>query len=351
MDNKTTSSFHLVRQYGKQGGMENYVWELTHALARKGHEVSVVCEKAHRKPSAQINVVELGLVKPKPRWISQLKYSKKVTDFFDALAADNHAVIHSHERAAVHQVTTIHGPSILNRKKKLFDFLSLRLRAWEFLERREVVGPSVSCVFPNSKIIANELLDFYPQVKSNLCLPAYPGVAQTFHSIQRYIGDDVIGFMGREWKRKGLEVAVDAFKRVLKTKQNVRFLVAGMPPEEVSHLFKDIPINSYELLGWQKPEEFLSRITVLIHPAYSEPFGMVVAEANAVGIPVLVSSKAGVADLVTENNGYVLDPDSKDWPSKLIELMAWGGAVEPMNLSWDALADQCVDVYRKLSAL
>ena len=348
MNDTKTSSFHVVRQYGKQGGMENYVWELTHALVNKGHEVTVICEKVHKNPDDKINVVELGVIKPKPRWLSQLKFSKRVTDFFEALGSCENSIIHSHERTAVHHVTTIHGPSILNRKRKLLDFLSIRLRAWEFLERREVLGSNVLCVLPNSKMIAQELLEFYPKVERRLCMPAYPGVADNFSSIGEKSVRGTVGFIGREWKRKGLQIAVSAFKDALEIKPDIRFLVAGMPPEEVSHLFKGLPSDSYELQGWQKTADFFSNINLLIHPALSEPFGMVVAEANAAHIPVLVSTQAGVADLVTDNNGCVLMPNSIEWPSKMIELLAWDRTVESMDLSWLALADQCADVYRKL---
>jgi len=349
MNDAKTSSFHVVRQYGKQGGMENYVWELTHALVNQGHEVTVICEKAHKKPDDKINVVELGVIKPKPRWLSQLKFSKRVTDFFEALGPCKSSVIHSHERTAVHHVTTIHGPSILNRKRKILDSLSIRLRVWEFLERRELSGSNVLCVLPNSKMIAHELLGFYPNIADKLCMPAYPGVSDSFYAIGEKVERPTVGFIGREWKRKGLEIAVSAFKEALLKNPNIKFLVAGMPPEEVSYLFKNLPDDSYELQGWQKTEKFLSKINLLIHPALSEPFGMVVAEANAAGIPVLVSTQAGVSDLVTDENGFVLAPNSNEWSSKIIELLTWDRAVKSMDLSWEALASQCVDVYKKLS--
>ena len=35
---------HVVRRYGPVGGMERYVWELTHELRKLGHEVEVLCE-------------------------------------------------------------------------------------------------------------------------------------------------------------------------------------------------------------------------------------------------------------------------------------------------------------------
>ena len=38
-------SVHIVRKYGPFGGMERYVWELTHALRALGEPVSVICEE------------------------------------------------------------------------------------------------------------------------------------------------------------------------------------------------------------------------------------------------------------------------------------------------------------------
>ena len=174
-------------------------------------------------------------------------------------------------------------------------------------------------------------------------------MSDDFSSIREKSVRGTVGFIGREWKRKGLQIAVSAFKDALEIKPDIRFLVAGMPPEEVSHLFKGLPSDSYELQGWQKTEDFFSNINLLIHPALSEPFGMVVAEANAAGIPVLVSTQAGVSDLVADENGFVLAPNSNEWSSKIIELLTWDRAVKSMDLSWEALASQCVDVYKKLS--
>ena len=47
-----------------------------------------------------------------------------------------------------------------------------------------------------------------------------------------------------------------------------------------------------------------------VHPAHEEPWGLVVNEAMASGLPVLVSRRCGCAgDLVAEGeNGFLLDP-------------------------------------------
>jgi glycosyltransferase involved in cell wall biosynthesis len=49
--------------------------------------------------------------------------------------------------------------------------------------------------------------------------------------------------------------------------------------------------------------------TVLVHPSLSDGFGYVVGEAMACGIPVIVTSCSGAADLVRDGvNGYVVPP-------------------------------------------
>ena len=55
-----TSSIHIVRRYGPVGGMERYVWELTHALAKQGQKVKIICERAYDTCDDKIDVIELG---------------------------------------------------------------------------------------------------------------------------------------------------------------------------------------------------------------------------------------------------------------------------------------------------
>jgi glycosyltransferase involved in cell wall biosynthesis len=52
--------------------------------------------------------------------------------------------------------------------------------------------------------------------------------------------------------------------------------------------------------------------SVLVHPALSDGFGLVVAEAMLCGVPVIVSTAAGAADLVTEGvEGFLVPPGDR----------------------------------------
>jgi glycosyltransferase involved in cell wall biosynthesis len=74
--------------------------------------------------------------------------------------------------------------------------------------------------------------------------------------------------------------------------------------------------GSVHLPGFKQYEELptvYADATAFLHPSTSEQWGLVVNEAMAAGLPVIVSSKCGcVEDLVEEGiNGFKLDPDNK----------------------------------------
>ena len=338
---------HVVRRYGPVGGMERYVWELTHALSLLGINVTVVCEKCFTKPELNIKVIELGEVKPKPRWLAMLLFSKNVRKWYMSSGKDY--LIHSHERTGIHQVTTIHGPSIKNRKKKRLDLLSIRIKAWEWLEKREVLGRQVLRVLPNSELVRTDLIKHYPEVATHLGPIAYPGVIVSNEAPLRNVGSRTIGFIGKEWKRKGLPQAIKIFEEIYRSDPSARFLVAGADVEEVQPLFTGLPDGSYDLLGWMEPSEFFGKINTLIHPAKDEPFGMVVAEALESGVPVVISDVCGVASHLNDHHGYVLPLGSNAWVESVTKLLNEENIeVKGLGLTWVKLAELHNDIYLAL---
>jgi UDP-glucose:(heptosyl)LPS alpha-1,3-glucosyltransferase len=92
----------------------------------------------------------------------------------------------------------------------------------------------------------------------------------------------------------------------------------------------------------------LSRIDVLLHPARFEPFGMVIAEANAAGIPCVISATCGIAPLLATDMGKVLPLEAEVdmWASALLPyLEKERPAVRSLDHFWPALAARHAAVY------
>jgi glycosyltransferase involved in cell wall biosynthesis len=121
----------------------------------------------------------------------------------------------------------------------------------------------------------------------------------------------------------------------------------------------DLNLNSYKLktpaeggcvvfTGFRQVEElpfFYAGAGAFIHPALSEPWGLVINEAMASGLPVLSSRNVGAAEeLVQEGvNGFSFDPDDVEGLAGLMAQMAgmsvekrlsMGKASERLILEW-----------------
>jgi glycosyltransferase involved in cell wall biosynthesis len=69
--------------------------------------------------------------------------------------------------------------------------------------------------------------------------------------------------------------------------------------------------------------ELIAEIDMLLLPSWDEPFGLVVLEAMAVGTPVLVTTRGGVSEYVTDRvNGRLLPPREPGvWADAIVELL------------------------------
>jgi UDP-glucose:(heptosyl)LPS alpha-1,3-glucosyltransferase len=343
------ASLHVVRRYGPVGGMERYVWELTHALAADGHPVTVLCERLHAAAPAGIEAHELGEVAPRPRWLALLRFSRRVERWLREHPQPA-AVIHSHERLGVHQVTTFHGPPFATVfERPWWRRLSLRVRMQLWLERRELLASSVRAVVPNSPLIAQQLLRYYPGVRECLTTPVPPGVAAGPARPARLVPADggVVGFVGKEFKRKGLEQAVAIVAELRRRRPRAELWVVGPDPAEVELLFAGWS-GGYRLLGWSSDPAVYAQMDLLLHPARAEPYGMVVAEAMAAAVPVVISDRCGIAPDVSPQAGSVLSIDApiQQWVDACERRLSHDDPPPRFVRGWQQVAAEQLAIYR-----
>ena len=151
--------------------------------------------------------------------------------------------------------------------------------------------------------------------------PEHPAVRQgtATPGVVRYL------YVGRLIERKGLDVLLEAFRRL----EAGELWVAGDGPlrGEVEAAAAREP--RLRLLGHLEGEALVDvyrEADVLIVPSYYEPWGLVVHEALAHGLPVIVSDQVGAGDDLVEPgaNGYVVPAGSPQALAEAMEaLTAW----------------------------
>ena len=338
---------HVVRRYGPVGGMERYVWELTRELAALGHQVVVVCERCHAEKPQGITVHELGEIAPRPRWLSLLRFGMRVARWLEA-NPQHDVLIHSHERLNSHHLTTFHGPPFATVFERSFwRLLSVRVWMQLYLERREL--DVAHYIVPNSQFIKQQLAHYYPQWAHKLTAPIVPGVVGGVMRTARPVPRDggVVGFVGKEWQRKGLPFAVAAIKQLRHTRPNLQLCVVGPAATDVQHLFADWQ-GGYRLMGWSDQAHY-AEFDVLLHPAKAEPYGMVISEAMAARVPVVISNVCGAAAHVTPDAGAVLPlaASLETWAGAIEQQLSRSEPVPQFVRGWREVTQEYEEIYRK----
>lgn len=143
-------------------------------------------------------------------------------------------------------------------------------------------------------------------------------------------------FMGRIVKDKGVNEMIEAFTRYRKENPHIRLMILGafennQNPVE-AHTMDIIKKNKDGVVYCGKQSDvrpFLAISQCLLLPSYREGFGMVLMEAGAMRVPVISSDIIGCNNVVTEDNGLLVEPKNTDDLYRKIKMM-----VEDTSLYW-----------------
>lgn len=173
-----------------------------------------------------------------------------------------------------------------------------------------------------------------------------------------------IMFAGRLIKEKRVELLIQAVSILTNVHPDIRCLIIGDGPERdrLEKMVEDLKLtdnitfhgfmDSYnELIGTMKS----SKIFVL--PSEREGFGMVVVEANASGLPVIVVDypmNAAKELIFQGENGYIADPTPEDLAKNMIKSLENRLRMREKSISiskdydWDRIVDSLETIYKQL---
>jgi glycosyltransferase involved in cell wall biosynthesis len=175
-------------------------------------------------------------------------------------------------------------------------------------------------------------------------------------------GEPVVAYLGRLTAEKGLRVLMEAWDRYLAGPHGraptLRLAIAGTGPleGEVRSWAADRP--SVEMLGLLDRDgaaDLLRRARAVVAPsAWPEPFGLVVAEAMAVGTVPIAADHGAFADMVTHgHDGYRYPPGDAGALGRLLGAIeqAPPGTLAAMGAAARATHRQRYDVAANVATL
>lgn len=113
-------------------------------------------------------------------------------------------------------------------------------------------------------------------------------------------------FVGMPAYHKGFDLLAQSYTRLLTYYPDVELHVVG-DAAMVSRFVAGNNVHIHGKLSHEQLSKLLSKMDCLVLPSRLESFGMVVVEALAAGVPVIVSDHAGASEAISENeNGWVV---------------------------------------------
>lgn len=356
------------------GGAERYSIALVEALSER-HELHVFAQHIdHTWAGVAYHRVFAPFARP--RWINQLWFAL-ATWWATRKGFD---VVHSHENTWHGQVQTVHVVpvkySLFHAKtgwhwgaRALKVATSPRLLAYLALEYFRYAGDHQRCIVVTSVSLKSVMAQAYPGTQTVVLTPGVarvaPGVdAQAKQVARLALGLPVVGrcvlFVGNDYRKKGLPALFQAMRQL---PEDCYLAVVGNSAQIAGFrgAASDCGLSErvYFLGSLHQVDVAYRAADCLAHPTLEDTFAMVVLEAMAAGLPVVVSGPqfCGISENLVDAENALLLTDPRDahalgeainrllCDSVLHQRLACAGRHFAQSHLWAAIAQQQEAIY------
>ena len=146
-------------------------------------------------------------------------------------------------------------------------------------------------------------------------------------------------YVGRYWRGKGLPVLLEAFRRARQVDPSISLLMIGNGEDEEALRVAAQQMAGVTIWPFVPTRELLAAYAAadtLVFPSLGDPFGMVIEEAHAAGLPVITSDTVGdVGHRVVDGIGGFVVPsgDAAILAERMLTLAADPGLRSKMGAS------------------
>lgn len=381
---------------GHAGGMNVYIHELALTMSQRNVDVTVFTRRGDALAADEIQVAEryrvVNIAAGPPTHVAMRHMPDLVVPFTEGVldSIQSHAihpyVIHSHywlsgwsgailkETLGVPLANSFHTLGrVKDLTRRVDEAPSSHLRTYT---EKEVIALS-NCIIASTPHEFDDLVDHYGANPERLCTSP-PGIDHDVfrpgdrNEARRALGWDrdapVVLFVGRIQALKAADIAVTAIARLSDMSPQPRLVVVGGPsgPDghaELGRLHQIVHEKSiadrvafYDAQPHRQLPTFYQAADLVVVPSRSETFGLVAAEAQACGTPVVAADVGGLPYAV-DNGGsglLVAGHDPGDYAKAIRTILTDPHLAAAMGeqavdfsaaFSWPATADRLLELY------
>jgi UDP-glucose:(heptosyl)LPS alpha-1,3-glucosyltransferase len=328
----------VIPKYGLIGGAEQFASELTQRLSDQSGYNFHVFANCWQGAHAHIKFHQV-LIVSFPKFLTTLSFA-----YFAGrqLSAEMFSLVHSHERIFAADIWTLHGVPhrfwihcVRKKKMSLYDL------ATSWVERKMVMEGNCRKFIAVSNLTRDIFLQEYdidpqkvtvihPGVDLNDFVTADKKLIRT--NIRKKYGfrseEQIILFASMNFEIKGLDAIMLSLARLKANQHRFKLLVAGKGNvKKYTQISREANIAADVVFtGLMSKEELIhlylaSDIYIML--SKFDTFGMVVLEAMAAGLPVIISSNVGAKDIVQDGeNGFIItDTSDADYIASKISIL------------------------------
>ncbi|MGI5817208.1 MAG: glycosyltransferase family 4 protein [Armatimonadota bacterium] len=361
----------VIEDVGAGGGQERVIAELAPRLARR-HDVHLFCFTARKIELAGITVhrirdprLPLGA---RALWFALASSLALRPREFDVVLSQGGNTLRQNAMLA----HTGHRNRRRTREQlqRRFGLRSPLRRAWEVLRDRAFCSLEARAVRRCSErimTVSRSIKDYFVHefdldpdgvfvthngVDHSVFHPGLRAEARPRVRAELGLSDDefVALFMGGRWYEKALVEVVEALPL---TRERPHLVVVGAGDREAFEARArrwEVAERITFVPHVDRPQDYFAMADCLVHPNPEEPFGLVVLEAAACGLPLLAARTGAALDLIEDGvTGFFVRPEPQEIAAGLDELAAQPALVRSMSeaahlralgFSWDRQAEE-----------
>ena len=313
-----TAPFGSAGKYDS-GGLNIYVEKISDQLSKNNHVTVVTGEKAESFIKSNLEFKSLNLfdkdlsVEDKEIYLQEF-----INKLYESVDPESFDVIHAH-----YWLSGLVGKEVANKYNKPLVYTSHSLGIFldgynkERVDCEKIIMTSSDIITTSSLFEEDMILKNY-NVDSNKIKLITPGVdVEIFSPDQTVKRENIFLSIGRIQEQKGQIETIKFLDNFKKVENNFTCYFVGGPSGksgneylvELKQTVVDLNLESHieflDNLPQTEIRDLLNKSKLLIHTSKFETFGLVAAEANAMGVPVLTTNSGSVLEIVESNeNGY-----------------------------------------------